>query len=168
MMSRATAPRLVSRAAAPRLVMIGLGSSVLKIALHPGAAGLRRDLEHLGTVEGLVWIDHASRRDVISFERSEPIATLGLRGRGPQLESVHPRAMVDAATWKRIRWQPLRIHRQYVMGNGRRYFLDHGLLVCGPLPAGVRPDEVIDANGAIGARIAERAEAPGMAEPARP
>jgi hypothetical protein len=144
-------PRLLRRG--PRLALVGLGSSVLKIALHPAAGRLRAALARLAATPGLVWVDHSSRRDLLSFERAEPIATLGLPGRGPRLERVHPRDMVDPGTWSRIRRRPLRLHRQYVLGNARRYFLDFGLLVCGPLPVepGLRPDRVLGPDGALGA-----------------
>jgi pimeloyl-ACP methyl ester carboxylesterase len=147
--------------AGPRFALVGLGPSVLKIALHPAAGRLRAALARLADTPGLVWVDHSSRRDVLSFERSEPIATLGLPGHGPRLERVHPRDMVDAATWSRIRHQPLRIHRQYVLGNTRRYSLDFGLLSCGPLPveSGLRPDRVLGSDGALGAGSAADREA---------
>jgi len=135
----------------PRFALVGLGSSVLKIALHPRATRLRADLALLAATPGLVWVDHASRRDVLSFERAEPIRTLGLPGRGPRLERVHPRDMVDAATWSRIRRHPLRIHRQYVLGNARRYFFDIAILTCGPLTveSGIRPDHALGPDGAV-------------------
>jgi hypothetical protein len=145
----------------PRFVLIGLGSSVLKVALLSGATRLRSDLAQLAATPGLDWIDYASRRDVLSFERTEPVGYLGLTGRGPRVESVHPRDMVDAATWVRIRWNFLRQHRQYVMGNGRRYFLDFGLLTCGPLPAGkgLSADQVLGPDGALpGAPVPRAAE----------
>jgi hypothetical protein len=145
-------PGLLERPGAPRFALIGLGSSVLKIALHPAAEALRRDVAQLAATPGLVWREHASRRDALSFERAEPVATLGLPGRGPRLRGVHPRDMVDSRTWRRICWQPLRIHRQYVMGNGRRYFLDIGMIACGPLPvsSGLDPDRALGAEGALG------------------
>ncbi|HYF08781.1 MAG TPA: hypothetical protein VD970_14245, partial [Acetobacteraceae bacterium] len=143
-------PRLLARPEGPRLRLIGLGSSVLKIALHPAAAELRADLAALALTPGLDWTDYASRRDALSFERAEAVATLSLPGRGARLESIHPRDMLDAGGWRRIAWQPLRIHRQYVMGNRRRYFLDFALLCCGPLPAGWRADRVLGADGALG------------------
>jgi hypothetical protein len=147
-----------------RFALLGLGSSVLKIALDPAAERLRTDLAQLATAPVLVWVDYPSRRDVLSFERSEPIEHLGLPGRGPRLESVHPRDMVDAAHWSRMRWNFLRIHRQYVMGNGRRYFLDFGLLLCGPLPAGagLRPDRLLGIDGALGCAAAPPRPAVGV------
>lgn len=136
-------PALLERPGAPRFALIGLGSSLLKIALHPAAAALRRDIAQLAATPGLIWQEHSSRRDALSFERVEPVATLGLAGRGPRIVGIQPRDMVDTRTWRRICWQPLRLHRQYVMGNGRRYFLDHGLMVRGPVPvsSGLRGQE---------------------------
>lgn len=146
-------PLLLQRPGAPRFALIGLGSSLLKIALHPAAEALRRDIAQLAATPGLVWREHSSRRDALSFERAEPVATLGLAGQGPRIIGIHPRDMVDTRTWRRICWQPLRLHRQYVMGNGRRYFLDHGLLVCGPVPVSspLRADRVLGPDGAYGA-----------------
>ncbi|MGG5817596.1 hypothetical protein [Falsiroseomonas sp. HW251] len=144
----------------PRLVLVGLGSSVLKVALMRGATALRADLALLARSEGFDWIEFASRRDVLSFERTGPLGPLGITGRGPVLESVHPRDMLDDATWRRTRWRFLRIHRQYVMGNGRRYFWDFGLAVCGPLPVGVVwPDRGLGPSGALGAAAIAKAAA---------
>ena len=143
----------------PPLALVGLGSSVLKVALLPGAARLRADLSLLARSAGFEWVELASRRDVLSFERSGPLGPLGIAGHGPRLESVHPRDMVNGATWGRIRWRFLRLHRQYVLGNEQRYFWDFGLAVCGPLPmGGTRPDRALGPDGALNsAAIACRA-----------
>ncbi len=136
---------------APHLALVGLGSSVLKIALHPAAEALRRDLATLAARPALDWIDYASRRDPISFERAEAVAALGLPGRGASLESIHPRDMVDAATWRRMRLRPLWAHRQYVRGSARRYFYDFGMMLCGPLRIvrRLRLDRAIGPDGSL-------------------
>lgn len=136
---------------APHLALVGLGSSVLKIALHPAADALRRDLAALAARPALDWMDYASRRDPISFERAEAIATLGLPGRGATMESIHPRDMVDAATWRRMQLRPLWAHRQYVRGNTKRYFYDFAMMLCGPLRnvRRLRLDRVIGPDGGL-------------------
>jgi hypothetical protein len=50
------------------------------------------------------------------------------------------------------------------MGNGRRYFLDFGLLLCGPLPAGagLRPDRLLGIDGALGCAAAPPRPAVGV------
>jgi hypothetical protein len=41
--------------------------------------------------------------------------------------------MVEDHTYRRFHLNFLRIHRQAVMGNERRYFYDYYMLCCGPL-----------------------------------
>jgi hypothetical protein len=137
--------------APPRLVLVGLGSSLLKIALMPAAARLRAAVARIAAQAGLDWVEFTSRRDFVSFHRADPVAILGLPGRGPRMESIHPRAMLDAAGWRRVRASMLRAHRIYVTGNGRRYFYDWGMIACGPGPAGRHPapDRLLGPDGAI-------------------
>jgi len=42
--------------------------------------------------------------------------------------------MVEEHTYRRFHLNFLRIHRQAVMGNERRYFYDYYMLCCGPIP----------------------------------
>ena len=41
--------------------------------------------------------------------------------------------MVEETTYRRFHLNFLRIHRQAVMGNERRYFYDYYMLCCGPI-----------------------------------
>lgn len=145
--------------AGPRLVLIGLGSSLLKIALMPEAARLRAAVGRIAAMPGLAWIEFTSRRDLVSFHRADPVATLGLPGTGPRMERVHPRAMLDAAGWRRVRASMLRAHRCYVTGNGRRYFYDWGLIACGPGAVGrdPTPDRLLAPDGRIAGATLEAA-----------
>lgn len=136
---------------APRLALIGLGSSVLKIALMPGADRLRAALARIAATPRLAWIEYSSRRDLVSFHRADLLRVLGIAGQGPRRESIHPRAMLDAAGWRRARFSMLRAHRAYVTGNARRYFYDWGMIACGPGAAGrdAPPDRLLGADGAL-------------------
>ncbi len=136
---------------APRLVLVGLGSSLLKIALMPQAEALRAAVARIARAPGLTWLEYTSRRDLVSFHRADPVAVLGLPGRGPRMERIHPRAMLDAAAWRRVRLSMLRAHRIYVTGNGRRYFFDWGMLACGPGAVGrdADPDHLLGPDGAL-------------------
>ena len=42
--------------------------------------------------------------------------------------------MVEEATYRRFHLNFLRIHRQAMMGNERRYFYDYYMVCCGPIP----------------------------------
>ena len=82
--------------------------------------------------DGLEWQEFTSRRDMVSFHRFDLVTTLGLRGNGTRMESIHPRAMIRDAEWRRMRHAILRAHRVYFTGNSRRYVYDWGLMACGP------------------------------------
>ena len=135
----------------PRLVLLGLGSSLLKIALMPEAGRLRAGVARIAAMPGLTWLEFTSRRDLVSFHRADPVEVLGLGGRGPCVERIHPRAMLDAPAWRRVRRSMLRAHRIYVTGNMRRYFYDWGLIACGPGAVGqdAAPDRLLGADGAL-------------------
>ncbi len=134
-----------------RLALVGLGSSLLKIALMPAAGRLRDAIARLAVEPGLIWLDYASRRDIVSFHRANPIDVLGLPGNGPRIGIIHPRDMVGARVWRRMRLSVLRQHRHYVMGNERRYFFDYGLMLCGPGAIGwdPTPDHLLGIGGAL-------------------
>lgn len=143
----------------PRLALVGLGSSVLKIARMPRATRLRAALARIAATPCLAWLEFTSRRDLVCFHKADPIAVLGLAGRGPRLESIHPRAMLDHPAWCRVRRSMLRAHRVYVTGCGRRYFYDWGLIACGPGAVGRAPfpDRLIRPDGALADAPLERA-----------
>ena len=62
------------------------------------------------------------------------MVALGLPFAGrPIVRIIHIRSMVEEHTYRRFRFSFLRIHRQAVMGNERRYFYDYYMLVCGPI-----------------------------------
>ena len=137
-LAREPAPRCAGRR--PRLALVGLGSSVLKIALMPQAAPAARG----------GGADRRRRRGWPGWN-SPPAATWcastgptrspcsACAGRGPRIERIHPRAMLDHAAWCRVRRSMLRAHRIYVTGCGRRYFYDWGLIACGPGAVGAGP-----------------------------
>jgi hypothetical protein len=136
---------------APRLALVGLGSSLLKVALMPQGAALRAAVARIAAEPGLAWMEYTSRRDLVSFHRADPVAVLGLAGRGPAMERIHPRAMLDPAAWRRVRLSMLRAHRIYVTGHARRYFFDWGLIACGPGAVGrdAPPDRLLGPDGSL-------------------
>ena len=70
---------------------------------------------------------------------------------------IRIRLMVDEHTYRRFRFSFLRIHRQAVMGNERRYFYDYYMLCCGPVALADRvenPDQAVADFADDGALIA--------------
>lgn len=144
---------------APPLALVGLGSSVLKVALMPQADRLRAAVARIAARPDIAWLEFTSRRDLVCFHGADPVAVLGLPGRGPRVERIHPRAMLDHAGWCRVRRSMLRAHRIYVTGCGRRYFYDWGLIACGPGAVGRAPfpDRLIGPDGALARTSLEHA-----------
>ena len=126
---------------APGLLMVG--SSLLKITLHPKAARLR---EAVGVIAGsdTPWLDVQSLTDLLNFYRADPIASLGLSAkRQPVLQYVRFRAMLTPETYRRIKFNWLRVHRQYVLAAERRTDYSFHMMLAGPFRFG----EIIEHRG---------------------
>ncbi len=141
------------------LVLLSTGSSLLKVALHPAAEGLRRAVATVADAEEIDWVEYQSVVDIISFYKVDPVAAIGLPARGkPRIGSLRIRAMLDAATYRRFRFDFFRLHRQLVMGNDRRHFYDFFMICCGPLTLDLRvrdPDRAQSAFAADGALLTD-------------
>jgi len=130
-----------------QLHLVSVGSSLLKVALHPRAAWLREAAGRVANDPAVYWVDFQSLIDVLNAYKVDPIAALGLPHTGkPIIKIIHIHNMLEEATYRRVRLNFLRIHRQSVMGNERRYFYDYQMLCCGPLPLA---DRVADSDRAV-------------------
>lgn len=158
-------------AAAPPLSLMTVGSSLLKVGLHPSARGLRAAVRAVLETPGLAWLDCTSLVDVLNFYRCDPDRALGLGvGRSPVLRTVKMRAMLAEASYARFKRNFLRLHRQFVMGNERRYHYDFFMACCGPMPMAGRianitlaVDNFAPDGSYLPAAGAERSEAGGTA-----
>lgn len=139
-------------ATSPPLGLAGLGSSTLKIALHPSAGWLRASVKRVADEPAIVWAEYDSHVDFICFYKNNTVEALGLAAASrPHRRSIRLSRMLSPATWKRFRGNLLRIHRQYVMGNEQRYLYDFHMAACGPFAFAklVRDGETL--AGALGA-----------------
>jgi hypothetical protein len=115
---------------APGLLLVG--SSLLKIALHPSAAGLRDAAAAIARSE-TQWLDVQSLTDVLNFYKADPTAVLGLTAkRPPVLQFVRFRAMLTPETYRRIKTNWLRVHRQFVLAAERRTRYSYHMMLAGP------------------------------------
>jgi hypothetical protein len=120
------------------LNLMSTGSSLLKIGLHPSAAWLRAAVGRIVRAPAVYWVEYQALVDVINFYRTNPVKALNLPDYGkPIVRVVHMRDMLDAATYRRLRGDFFRLHRQFMMGNDKRYFYDYYLTCCGPLTLSV-------------------------------
>jgi hypothetical protein len=142
--------------------LVSSGSSLLKVALHPRAAWLRSAVKTVANDPALFWVEFQALVDIISTYKVDPVFALGLRRTGrPIIKIMYIRQMLEEATYRRFRLNFLRIHRQSVMGNERRYYYDYYMLCCGPIAVADRvenPDRavaVFAADGSLIERVSE-------------
>ena len=115
--------------------ILTVGSSLLKTALHPAAIAQREAVRHLVVDEKLAWTDCQGLSDPINFYKSNPATSLGIRdGRTPDVIRVHFKRMVTPQTYKRIKRNFFRLHRQFVLAVERRCPYSFHMLLTGPSP----------------------------------
>jgi hypothetical protein len=146
-----------------QLHIVSTGSSLLKVALHPAAGWLREAVGRVASTPAVYWVEYQALVDIINVYKVDPVAALGLPPTGkPSVKIFRIRMMVEEHTYRRFHLNFLRIHRQAVMGNERRYFYDYYMLCCGPIPLAARvayPDEAVTAfaaDGSLNAGDAQR------------
>ncbi|KAA5602341.1 hypothetical protein [Blastochloris sulfoviridis] len=145
------------------LALMTCGSSILKIGLHPAAKQLREDASIVANSPKVFWVEYQALVDIINFYKCNPAQLMGLKvERLPEVRTVRIRNMLKEETYRRFRGDFFRMHRQFVMGNERRYHYDYFMILCGPVPLETRvlsPDAAMAAVCAEGAAAAPVAEA---------
>ncbi|QCI63555.1 hypothetical protein [Phreatobacter stygius] len=115
------------------LGLAGVGSSTLKIALHPAAGWIRDAVKRVADAAEITWAEYDSHVDFICFYKRNTVDALKLdTATRPVSHSIRLSRMLSAETWGRFRGNLLRVHRQYVMGNEQRYRYDFHMIACGP------------------------------------
>jgi hypothetical protein len=150
--------------------LVSSGSSLLKVALHPAAGWLREAVGRLVNAPQIYWVEYQALVDVINVYKVDPVAALGMPAVGkPIVRIIRIRMMVEEKTYRRFHLNFLRIHRQAVMGNERRYFYDYYMLCCGPVALADRvdnPDQAVAAFAGDGALIAGVLDVPAVSRAA--
>jgi len=127
-----TDPNLCRRA--PNIAMLTVGSSILKIGLHPGAKRLRDSVGIVGRERSLFWVEYQSKIDFINFYKTDPVEMLTGRTTGrPKVIMTRIRGMMSESAYRWKRLNLLHIHRQFVLPNARRYHYDFYQICFGPL-----------------------------------
>src|SRR5262249_16689482 len=133
--------------------VVSTGSSLLKLALHPAAGWLREVIRRVANTPAVYWAEYQALVDIINVYKVDPVVAVGLPPTGkPIVKIIRIRMMVEEHTYRRFRLNFLRIHRQAVMGNERRYFYDYYMLCCGPVAL---VDRVANPDAAVAAFAAD-------------
>ena len=116
-----------------------VGSSIMKIGLHPAAERLRRLVGRVGAEKPLFWVEYQAKVDPINFYKTDPVEDLGNAKTGrPVVKQIRIRSMMGDADYRRAQRSSLHLHRQFVMPNAKRYFYDFYQIGFGPLPLRTR------------------------------
>jgi hypothetical protein len=125
-------PRLPKRR---RFAFLTVGSSILKIGLHPAAERLRHAVTAVGSDLSVFWVEYQAKVDFINFFGTDPVAVLSDRTTGrPLVRAIKIREMMGVEEYARAQRNSLLLHRQFVMPNGRRHFYDFYQICFGPMP----------------------------------
>jgi hypothetical protein len=129
------------------VVFLAIGSSVLKIGLHRGAARFRGAVERVARSPGIFWGEYQARVDIMNFYDTDPMAEMALpTENGPVVKRVEFGRMLDRAMYRRIRLRFYRLHCQFISGNDKRAAYDYFMLVSGPVSA---KSQTLAADGAV-------------------
>ncbi len=115
--------------------ILTVGSSLMKTTLHPAAKTQRAAVRRLVADHRIAWTDCQGLSDPINFYNSNPATSLGIReGRIPVVVRVHFKRLVSPGTYRRIKRDFFRLHRQFVLAVERRCPYSFHMLLLGPRP----------------------------------
>jgi pimeloyl-ACP methyl ester carboxylesterase len=134
----------------PPLCVLTVGATIPKFALHPSGEQFRQATRAIADEISIRWAEYQARDDAISFYRFDPV-TLKRVGREnldgrPNIRRVQVHSMMDPASFRRHRWNFMRLHYQFLMGNDQRSVYDYCMITCGPLEF----DRITAPSGAVG------------------
>jgi Alpha/beta hydrolase family len=159
----ATDPDLTRRG--PKLAFLTIGATIPKLGLHPEARRLRDCANRVADERELVWGEFQTRQDPISFYRFDPVRLRKFEdnaGGKPHVRVINFRDLLSPETTRRIFWDFMRIHYQFVMASERRGVYDLFTMLIGPAPL----ERTIWAPGGSAELIGEDGSYLAAAEPA--
>ncbi|MEF2552240.1 SoxR reducing system RseC family protein [Aurantimonas sp. A2-1-M11] len=117
------------------LHVLTVGSSLMKTALHPAASAQRQAVHDLVVTRRIGWTDCQGLSDPINFYRSNPARSLGIQGgETPIVVRIRFKRLVTPETYRRIKRDFFRLHRQFVLAVERRNAYSFHMLLLGPRP----------------------------------
>jgi len=135
-----------------RVALLTTGSSLLQVGLHPSADGLRRAIGRVAGAANLFWLEIQTTVDPVNFCNTDPVADLGIAGaRSPVVRVFRLRDLMSEEAYQSIRYNHVRLHRQYVMPNGKRHYYDFYMICFGPMPLAERSELADGTLAAFGA-----------------
>ena len=120
-----------------RVTFLALGSSLLKIALAPGAQFMRTWIRRVLAEPDLYWHEIQTKDDIIAFYKADPFETLDIRDFAAtmKIDRVNFKKAVSKKRFRSIRTSFYRMHRQYILYGDNRVPFDYMLRLFGPFRA---------------------------------
>jgi hypothetical protein len=130
--------------------ILTVGATIPKFSLHPKGDQIRRATHRVAGDLSIRWTEYQARDDAISFYRFDPVTLKRVsRNRSdgrPNIRRVQIHSMMDPASFRRHRFNFMRMHYQFLMGNDQRSAYDYCMIVCGPLDF----DDITAPAGGVG------------------
>lgn len=127
-------PQLAERKA--KISILTVGSTALKVGLHPAAAAFRGRVQALVDCPNLDWVEYQSLTDIINFYKTDPVKEMGLVNNRPDefpmVRQVRMREMLEPKVYARVKRNFFRVHYQFIMANTRPYNYDFFAICCAP------------------------------------
>lgn len=120
-----------------KITILTVGSTALKIGLHPAAQDFRSKVQTLVDCQKINWVEYQSHTDIINFYKTNPVKEMRLAsnrsGEFPLIRRVRIRDMLKKDIYARIKRNFFRVHYQFIMANTKPYHYDFFMICCGPL-----------------------------------
>ena len=122
-----------------RVAFLALGSSMLKIALAPGARHIRDHWQRLAREENLFWHEIQTKDDLIAFYKCDPFEEVAIAppaqneaGGGYKITRIRFSKGVAKKRYRKMRKSFYTTHRQYILYYDKRVSFDYMLRLFGP------------------------------------
>lgn len=113
--------------------LLGIGSCLLMIALHPKARALREDVRVVIEDSPILWSEFQALTDIIHFYGSDPAKTLKITTANPPLiHRIRFKNVHSENRYKRSKGNFFLMHLLYMRGAEKKNFFDFGMFLHGP------------------------------------
>ncbi len=118
------------------IALVTLAGPGLQSSLMKSAVVLRHRVKTVLTHAGVLWVDFQCLSDLVNFYRGRVARDNGFNEiEEPAIRLIRIKQMVSRERYRRMRWDGLRLHRQFVLGSDKPSCYDFTLLTAGPFSA---------------------------------
>jgi hypothetical protein len=115
------------------VVIVTLGGQGLQCSLLKHADELREKTRVVLENQHIRWIDIQCLTDIVNLHGGKVAHDNGIYDlREPDIQTICVAEMLTGQTYRRIKWDALRVHRQFVYGSEQRSRFDFALMTSGP------------------------------------